>query len=370
MTQRTCIIGAGLAGLACALGAALRGLHVQVLDQAPAALPVPAHIEIVPSMMRDLAALGVADECVRTGFAYHGIDVVDRHGCHLHELPTPNLAGPPWPAALGMRYDDLKAVLQGAGLRHGVQMQLGSRAVAVRQDGPVARVMLDNGTEREADWVLLATGAASALRHDLFPRAAPAATLRQTWSYTLLPRPQGLDRPLLAFAAAGRRAVLVPARNDQAGVAVTHAAAPRPEAARPESFRQALDDFGPRLRGLAQLVHADTRIALRPVRSGLLPSPWHHGRVLAVGDCAHALPPHLGQSAAQSVEDARVISDLLALGARPPSLFSAFEQRRAARVREVHEITTTAARWHLQPDADVDLGRLLQRLTRVVAEPA
>jgi hypothetical protein len=39
-------------------------------------------------------------------------------------------------------------------------------------------------------------------------------------------------------------------------------------------------------------------------------------------------------------------------------------------VRRVHEITTTAARWDLQPDSAADLSALRARLAQIVAQPA
>jgi 2-polyprenyl-6-methoxyphenol hydroxylase-like FAD-dependent oxidoreductase len=92
--------------------------------------------------------------------------------------------------------------------------------------------------------------------------------------------------------------------------------------------------------------------------------------VLAVGDCAHTLPPHFGQAAAQAVEDARVLADLLVPDASRDALFDAFERRRGERVRCVHEITTTAARWDLKLDSAADLTALMPRLAQTVAPPA
>ena len=44
-------------------------------------------------MLRDLVALGVAEDCIRAGCAYHGIDVIDSRGQVLLQLPTERLAG-------------------------------------------------------------------------------------------------------------------------------------------------------------------------------------------------------------------------------------------------------------------------------------
>ena len=373
MTQRltrACVIGAGLAGLCCAIAAASRGLRVQLLDESAAPRALAAHIEVVPNMLRDLVAFGVGDDCVRAGFPYRGVDVIDRHGRHLHELPTERLAGPRFPAALGIRHDDLHRLLERAALARGVTLRRAARVQAVHEHAGVAQVAVDGGESVAADLVVLATGAGSELPLALFPHAKPVAELRQAWWYTVLPRPVDLDRPVIACGDAGRRAVLVPVRHDQAGLALSEPSAPSTGIAAAEHLRRALTSFAPRLRALAPRLDEHTPITLRPARAALLDVPWHRGAVLAVGDCAHALPPHFGQAAAQAVEDARVLADLLDADVSRDRLFDAFERRRAERVRRVHEITTTATRWDLQPDSAADLSLLMERLAQTVAQPA
>ena len=55
-----------------------------------------------------------------------------------------------------------------------------------------------------------------------------------------------------------------------------------------------------------------TQVVYRPLEAVLVPAPWHRGRVLLIGDAAHATTPHLGQGAAQAVEDAVVLGELFA----------------------------------------------------------
>ena len=43
----------------------------------------------------------------------------------------------------------------------------------------------------------------------------------------------------------------------------------------------------------------------------MVPAPWNRGRVVLIGDAAHACPPTLAQGGAQALEDAAVLSELL-----------------------------------------------------------
>lgn len=368
--MRVCVVGAGIAGLACALAAARAGLAVQLVDEAAAPRQLPASINVVPGMLRDLATLGVADDCVRAGFAYLGADMLDRQGRRLFEVPAERLAGPRLPAALGMRHGDLMAVLDRAGQRHGVQTLRSARVAAIAAEPGEGCIRLADGGHLGADLVLLATGANSPLRAAVFSQARPVQPLGQVWRYALTYRPPGLDRPLIATGGPGSRAVLLPVQHDTAGLSVTEPEALHDDAPAAAQLSRALRSFASPVRDLAARIDEQTPVATRPVFSGVLEAPWHRGPVLAVGDVAHALPPHFGQSAAQAVEDACVLGELLAGTLDRDDLFRAFERRRVARARQVHEITSTAAQWDLKPDRSTDLEQLFQRLARTVAQPA
>ena len=43
----------------------------------------------------------------------------------------------------------------------------------------------------------------------------------------------------------------------------------------------------------------------------VVPAPWNRGRVVLIGDAAHACPPTLAQGGSQALEDAAVLTELL-----------------------------------------------------------
>lgn len=368
--RRVCVIGAGLAGLACAVAAAGRGLHVQVFDDADQQTNWRGHVEVVPNMLRDLVALGVGDACVRAGFPFHGVDVLDRHGRVLYQLPTEGLAGPRYPAALGIERAELHQILERAASSGGASVERGARVVSVHMQGEKASLVLASGEQSQADLVVLASGAAGALRAQLFPHACVAEDFGQVWWYALVRRPVDLDRPLIAFGGSGQRVVIVPVRNDAAGIALREPKLSAATGAPHAHMRDSMRSFAPQVQALARHISADTPVVLRPVRSCLLDVPWHHGSVLAVGDCSHLLPPHFGQAAAQAIEDARVLGDLLADASDRASLFEHFQQRRVRRVQRVHALTLRAARLDIEPESSADLSLLMSQLSQAVAQPA
>lgn len=349
-----CVIGAGLAGLACALAAAMDGLLVDVFDEQPTLARHPAHVDVVPNLLRDLVSLGVADDCVRAGFPYRGVTLVDDSGRTRFELPTPRLAPLGYPEALGIAYGDFIGILARAAHARGVRLHWQTPVQALRMRGESALLQLADGRELKPDLVLLATGLHSPLRAQAMPGSPAAVRLSDDWTCALLPRPRGLDGAMLVVDPTGPRAFVVPVNAATIGVALIPGGGPAPASLQP------------------LLAHLDGRTprVVRPMLASLLPAPWHRGNVLCVGECAHALPPHLGQSAAQSFEDATVLRDLLSQDLAPAVLAQRFSERRMPRASQVFDLVCQAARSQLSPDAGTDLRDLAQRLSRIVATAA
>jgi 2-polyprenyl-6-methoxyphenol hydroxylase-like FAD-dependent oxidoreductase len=67
----------------------------------------------------------------------------------------------------------------------------------------------------------------------------------------------------------------------------------------------------------------------------VLPTPWHKGRVLLVGDAAHPTTPQLASGAGLAAEDGLVLADELDTTGSIPEAFAAFEKRREQRCRMV-----------------------------------
>lgn len=357
------VVGTGLAGLAAALAAARAGCRVSLFQAAASTAPA-LHVDVVPNFMRDLVSLGVGAACVRRGFPYQGFAVVDDHGQLQFEAPTPHRAGAPWPAALGIAQADLLAVLHEAVLAHGVVQPT---AAPVQDAGAQGAIVTRDGQQHPVDLAVLATEDTGLLVAGQPLHALPVATLPQQWCHALLPRPRGLERATWVLGRHMLRALLVPVGAQALGVALLRPADAPPQAA---AEREALAAQGPLLCALAGHWQDDRPVLRQPVRDGILPGTWHQGGVLRIGPSAYQLPLHLGQGAAQELEDARVLGELLQAGLGRAALLDTFMARRGQRARQVHQLAAQAARWQRQPEAGTDLQALAAHLKQLVADPA
>ena len=71
---------------------------------------------------------------------------------------------------------------------------------------------------------------------------------------------------------------------------------------------------------------------------------WSAGRVVLIGDAAHATAPVWAQGAALAVEDALVLADLLATHADWSAVGAEYERRRRPRVAHVQAMTDRFSR--------------------------
>jgi 2-polyprenyl-6-methoxyphenol hydroxylase-like FAD-dependent oxidoreductase len=103
----------------------------------------------------------------------------------------------------------------------------------------------------------------------------------------------------------------------------------------------------------------------------LVHAPWNRGRVVIIGDAAHSCPPTIAQGAAQGLEDALVLTELLvARDEVDQELWDDFHARRLPRATAVVEASVQLGQWQIDGDRDADAGGLIFGIAQQMARPA
>ena len=71
----------------------------------------------------------------------------------------------------------------------------------------------------------------------------------------------------------------------------------------------------------------------------VVPPTWSRGRVVLIGDAAHASSPNMAEGASMAIEDALVLAEVLTGGGSIPEALAAFGARRTPRVTWVQDKT-------------------------------
>jgi len=103
----------------------------------------------------------------------------------------------------------------------------------------------------------------------------------------------------------------------------------------------------------------------------IVDAPWNRGRAVIIGDAAHSCPPTIAQGAAQGLEDALVLTELLvARDAVDQELWDQFHARRLPRASAVVEASVQLGQWQIDGNRDADAPGLIFGIAHKMAEPA
>ena len=370
-TRRIAVIGAGIGGLTLAIALRQYGISVDIYEQTEELREVGAAVALSANATRFFERFGLLEKFASCSFEVSALIYRDGRSGRLigkHQM-VPDYRqrfGAPF---VGIHRADLQAVLSSAvGLD---RIALRKRLVDIHNTGTRAGLRFDDGSTAEADLVVGADGARSVVRRWMlgyddamysgcsgFRGVVPMDMLQS------LPDPSALQ----FWVGPGGHLLHYPmGKNHINFLLVERHPTPWP---RREWTMPATE--GEQLRHFAQWHPAVVEmITANPVsdRWGLFHRPplgrWTKGRVTLLGDAAHAMAPHHGQGANQSIEDAVVLAARLGdtwdrgAGIRDPgssgSLIDAtsrYEQLRRGRTRKVQYASiSTADMLHL-PDGD------------------
>ncbi|MFD5885492.1 FAD-dependent oxidoreductase [Streptomyces sp. NPDC060334] len=336
------VVGAGIGGLTAAVALHRKGWRVTVCERVPEPSAVGAGIVLAPNALRALDVIGfdAGRAAGRTVAAAMGVRRPD--GSWLSRADTAEMAARYGRPPLAVHRQSLTAALAAA--LPADTIRYGTAVTSVEQpDGNAARggyglpvVRTADGAQLPADLVVAADGIHSPLRRRYFPHHPGLRYSGETAWRTVLPAAPDGARPVAEAAAAetwgrGERFGTVPLAD---GRVYVYATAVVPEGRRPADVRaELLRRFGTWHDPIPTLLERiDPATALRHDLYDLAaPLPRHHlGRLVWIGDAAHAMTPNLGQGGCQAIEDAVVLAHLVD-GPDVTTALAAYDAARGAR---------------------------------------
>ena len=365
------IVGAGTSGLALAVPLARAGVRVEIVEIRSDTDVLGSGITVQGNALRVLRDLGVWDEVAACGFPFDSLGIRTPDGTLVAEIPDSRTGGPDLPATLGMNRPELAAILTRAARAAGAVIRPGLTVRSLTPSPDGVEALLSDGTSGRYDLVVGADGVRSATRRMMGIDDAPEPTGMAIWRVHTR-RPAEVERTELVYGGPCFIAGYCPTGPDTMYaylVERTRDEVPADAAGRAAHMRRLSEGYGGVWDTIRADIAASAEVNYTWFESLLVDRPWNRGRVVLIGDAAHACPPTVAQGAAQGMEDAWVLSELL-LGADrvDQDLFDTFMDRRHDRVRAVVEASTTIGRWQLDGVRDADVPGLMREVAELVTE--
>jgi 2-polyprenyl-6-methoxyphenol hydroxylase-like FAD-dependent oxidoreductase len=362
MNPDIAIVGAGIGGLALALGLHQRGVGSRIYESAPELKELGVGITILPHAMRELSALGLQDKIVAAGVANTQSAFFNRFGQLLYKEPRGTNAGYAYPE-VGVHRGRLHTILyEAAKARLGAEnIVTNRRCVRVGQDVDGATLFLQETTSGaslapvRAGIILACDGINSAVRRQFYPNEELAFEGINTWRGVARTKPilDGHTYIRIGSIKTGKLVIYPILDNvDGKGTQLVNFTSEVPlfgrpkndwnKAAKLENFLPVYESWRFDWLDVPQLLRNLEVVLEYPMVDRDPIDRWTFGRITLVGDAAHPMYPRGSNGSAQALIDARVLSDLIKTTGNPVAALAAYEQARLGPTsRIVHTNRTT-----------------------------
>jgi 2-polyprenyl-6-methoxyphenol hydroxylase-like FAD-dependent oxidoreductase len=369
--NKVLVVGGGIGGLCAAIALRREGVAVDLVEIKSDWTVYGVGIIQQSNVVREMARLGVLDRYLDAAYAFEDVGIYDLQGNPLARIPGQRLAGPQYPANVGISRLALHKVLSSTAIELGAQVRLGVSVEAFEEDADGLAVTFTDGTQGRYSLMVGADGVYSKIRGMLFGDTyKPRFTGQAVWRYNF-PRDPSIDH-LASYMGPGGNAGLVPL-SDNLMYMFSTSHEPENPWYPPEQLaalmRDRISNIGGLVGSLREQITDSSQVVYKPMEVVFVDEPWFKGRVLLIGDAAHATTPHLGQGAGMAIEDALVLSmELVGEGSLEAKL-QRFMARRFERCKFISEKSVLAGDREMARDQSFDRIGLTKQMLKLTAEP-
>jgi 2-polyprenyl-6-methoxyphenol hydroxylase-like FAD-dependent oxidoreductase len=335
MNNTITIAGGGIAGLTTAIALRKIGITAHVFEASDHIRPVGAGIGLGSNALKAFKAIDLDEDIARAGKSMPGFSILDEKGKTITETRFDTQSKP---GNLAIHRANLHAVLLSK--LDPETIHIGKKLRNVRQTSDGIQLTFENGSEITTPYLIAADGIHSLVRQKLLSNTAPRYAGYTCWRGVT-------DYPVSESGGSsetwGRngRFGIVPLPENQVYWFACINAGYNDIRFKKFGISDLLDHFknyhSPIPEILLQsrpenLIHNDI-IDLKPVEH------YAFGRIVLIGDAAHATTPNMAQGACQAIEDAVTLAKCMH---REPDYEAAFRNFEQQRLRRTHWITQTS----------------------------
>lgn len=336
------IIGAGIGGLTTAIALAQKGISVKIYERANQIREAGAGIWIAPNGMKVFEKLGIVGDIVKAGHTLRKISVVDLKYKPISVIDEKSFKSEDTYGTVAIHRATLHRIL--SSYVPSENIYLNKNFKHYRQSEKSVTATFDDGTTREADFLINADGIRSNARMQMQPNLNLRYSGQTCWRFTTgfeLPESEENDMYEVWANSKGLRVGYSKINENQVYVFITNfenQGGKDKTGTLKSDLLKLCEPFPLIIKNL--IISANDREISRTDLFDFKPiSKWTDGRVALIGDAAHPTTPNLGQGACQAIEDAFVIAEQLSSDTDIVTSLSNFQSKR---IKKAAFITNTS----------------------------
>jgi 2-polyprenyl-6-methoxyphenol hydroxylase-like FAD-dependent oxidoreductase len=333
------IIGGGIGGLCAAVTLQKQGFSVQVYEASSSFQPVGAGIGIGSNAMQALVEIGISEQVFANGNVLHTQSFLNAKGETLNTINFSVLKEQFGQENITIHRADLHRTL--LDVLEPNTIQYNKKCVHVDQNEEKVTAYFEDGAEITSDLLIAADGIHSTIRKKLIPDSEPRYAGYTCWRGITENKGRVDEFTSTELWSPAGRFGMAPMKN---GLVYWFACINAKER---DPFYQNLEKheianlFNHFPKVVPEII-SDTRIAhilhhdisdIRALRQ------FVYGRVILLGDAAHATTPNMGQGAGQAIEDAIVLGNGFKHFEDMVQALAFYEEKRVARTAKVIKLS-------------------------------
>ena len=357
------IVGGGIAGLTAAIALEKTGLSPVVFEAAATVEPLGAGLVLASNAMKALKELGIAEAIMKKGSLLDSFTINDQSGKPIFKKNSEDIK-----LAYGLdNFAIHRAELHQALLSHlkEVPVHTNMRALSANQDEQGVRITFEDGTVHASDYLIVADGIHSPIRQALAPGSIPRYAGYTCWRAVI----DGIDLDLHdAYETWGHKGRFgyVPMDGKKLYWFACINAPQQSPVMKPYGIAALFAQFKNFHTPIPKIISStkDENLIWNDIMDLKPLKQYAFGKIVLIGDAAHATTPNLGQGACMAIEDAVILAREMNKNHNYTEAFKNYEKRRLKRTHYI--IKTSRLMGRIAQIENIPVGNLRNTILRVL----